>query len=161
MGYQGSVADLDYVGKKQRQRKERVIEVDDREDRDRITEVLLSGMGYTVLKQRLPLGDFQWDSRVGRVVVERKTPNDLNDIQRLTRQLHRLRDAARAGIYPILLLDYREGRGNPWADFDIDNAKLSVQGAVKVAHCLQGQLAHRLDNLYKWSQKAQHQLMEE
>lgn len=152
---------LDYLGKKRRQRKLRIITIDKgREDKDGITGLLLSGMGYTIEYRQLPLGDYAWDSKLGQVIVERKTPSDIRDIPRLSTQLRRLREGAASGaIFPVLLIDWRASE-SPWEEMILDNIEMSCQGSIHVAHCLQGQLAHRLDNLYMWSNKYRHELLE-
>src|SRR3990167_5051695 len=137
---------FNYGGKLLRQRKERIITIDDREDLDRLTQLLLNGMGYAT-------------------VVERKTPSDARDLSRLSSQLSRLRRVgAEQTIFPIVLIDHRKEYKRPgyepWSDIDFDNLLLSVQGTVKVCHCLQGQLAHRLDAIYRWSQKSSHGFLE-
>lgn len=153
--------DLDYHGRKKRQRKQRTIKIDDREDRDGLTALLLSGMGYTVEKARLPLGDYSWESPLGLVLVERKTPKDARDFDRDLSQIKRLREVANIA-FPILLIDHRAWSEDPlWENFALDNLLLSVQGTIRVAHCTQGQLAHRLDSLYQWSMKNHHTFMEE
>jgi len=153
--------ELDYHGRITRQKKVRIIEIDSREPHDRLTDILLGGLGYTVSRRILPLGDYQWDSKLGRVIVERKTPIDAADIPRLSRQLGLLRRASRDGCFVILLIDHRKSHREPWSDIEFDNLLLSAQGRVRVVHCLQGQLAHRLDSLYRWTNKSNHQLMEE
>ena len=166
---------LDFVGRANRQRKARVIEIDTHEDLDRLTELLLTGMGYTVRRRLLPLGDFQWDTHQGRCIIERKTPADARDLGRLLAQITRLREAARAWptrdklqdaiTIVILLIDHRkEWRDNPnysaWDDHAFDNLLVSIAGIIRIAHCEQGQLAHRLDSLYQWSQKHIHSFTE-
>ena len=163
---------LDYRGRANRQRKARVIEIDVHEDKDGLTQVLLNGLGYSTTRCALPLGDFRWESRLGLVLVERKTPSDARDIPRLSRQVARLRGAASRsmvgdglGVFPILLIDHRpeyirDPSYKPWADEALDNVCLSVCGRVRVAHCLQGQLAHRLHGLYEWSNKSSHRLLD-
>ena len=152
---------LDFLGKKRRQRKLRLITIDKgREDKDGITGLLLSGMGYTIEYRQLPLGDYTWDSKLGPVILERKTPSDIRDIPRLSSQLRRLREGAKGGAcFPILLVDWRQAQ-DPWEEMILDNIEMACQGSVHVAHCLQGQLAHRLDNLYVWSNKSSHELLE-
>ena len=153
------ISALDYKGRADRQRKVRAIGIDVRESRDRLTDTLLDGLGYSIERRVLPLGDYQWESKLGLVVVERKTPADAHDLDRLRQQCERLRSAS--GILPILLIDHRYGRENPWKDHDFDNLLVSIQGRIRIAHCLQGQLAHRLDSLYKWSQRSGHTFSEE
>lgn len=150
---------LDYKGRADRQRKQRLIRIDAREPRDGITDVLLGGMGYSTERAILPLGDYQWESKLGLCVIERKTPADAHDMDRLRQQVQRLRGAS--GVLPILLIDWRSRYENPWKDHDFDNLLVSIQGTIRVAHCLQGQLAHRLDSLYKWSQRTGHTFFEE
>jgi len=154
---------LDFVGRAKRQRKVRLIEIDDREDLDGLTDTLLTGAGFTVIRRRLPLGDFQWDSKLGRVIVERKTPSDAKDIPRLLRQTIRLRDARTgAGCFPILLLDYRDDKPeHAWSDSSLDNLLMAVSGRVRIARCLQGQLADRLESLYYWTNKSKHDILDE
>jgi ERCC4-type nuclease len=156
---------LDYLGRIKRQRKSRVIEIDVHEDKDGLVEVLLRGLGYSVFRRPLPLGDFRWESKLGMVLVERKTPGDARDIKRLSRQVYRLRESRGGGVFPIVLIDHRpeyrrDPSYKPWADEALDNVLLSVGGRVRVAHCLQGQLAHRLHGLYEWSQKSSHRLLD-
>ncbi len=160
--------ELSTYSKLKRQRKAKVIEIDTHEDLDRLTELLLTGMGYTVIRRLLPLGDFQWASPLGQVIIERKTPADARDVKRLTEQVGRLRDAgAHGGCFAILLIDHREdwgrrtkGKYQPWSDDDFDNVLLSIGGRIRVTHCQQGQLAHRLDSLYRWSTKSSHGLLD-
>ena len=136
----------------------KLIEIDDREDRDGITEILLAGMGYTPQRIRLPLGDFRWESPLGQVLVERKTPQDARDINRFYKQFMRLTKASReGGVFPILLIDHRPQKDEGlWEEFGLDNMCMSAQSVVRVAHCTQGQLAHRLDSIYQWTQKPKH-----
>lgn len=160
--------ELAFHSRLKKQRKARVIEIDTHEDLDRLTELLLTGMGYTVIRRLLPLGDFQWGSPLGQVIIERKTPDDARDILRLTKQVRRLRDSSsHGGCFPILLVDHREewgrkakGKYQPWSDSDLDNVLLSICGRIRIAHCQQGQLAHRLDSLFRWSQKSTHGLLD-
>ena len=160
--------ELAFHSRLKKQRKARVIEIDTHEDLDRLTELLLTGMGYTVLRRLLPLGDFQWESPLGRVLVERKTPSDARDVGRLRRQVARLRDSSsHGGCFPILLIDHRseyakehKGKYQLWSDSDFDNVLLSIGGRIRLAHCQQGQLAHRLDSLYRWSHKSSHGLLD-
>jgi len=161
--------ELAFHSRLKKQRKARVIEIDTHEDLDRLTELLLAGMGYTVIRRLLPLADFQWESPLGRILVERKTPSDARDVERLSKQVARLRDSSsHGGCFPILLIDHREeyhtgryiSKYQPWSDSDFDNVLLSIGGRIRLAHCQQGQLAHRLDSLYKWSQKSNHGLLD-
>ena len=157
--------ELDFRGRLLRQRRERIITIDDREDLDQLTRLLLNGMGYGTNVERIPLGDYRWESRLGLVIVERKTPADARDLGRLSSQLTRLRRSTESGeVFPILLIDhrkeYRRPGYEPWGDIDFDNLLVSCQGTVRVAHCLQGQLAHRLDSLYRWSNKSTHGFLE-
>jgi len=149
---------LDYLGRLSRQRKLRIITIDDREDRDKITTILLKGMGYTVKNERLPLADYAWDSPLGRILLERKTPRDAEDISRFGKQSRRLVAAGTGKYFPILLIDHpNHSRDRRWEDFGLDNLCLSIQGTIRVVHCNQGQLAYRLDSIYKWSQKGKHE----
>ena len=156
--------EFDFRGRLTRQRKEKIITIDDREDLDRLTQLLLNGMGYATVTERIPLGDYRWNSKLGLVIVERKTPADARDLSRLSSQLGRLRKAVEGGAFPILLIDHRKEYKRPgyepWGDIDFDNLLVSCQGTVRVAHCLQGMLAHRLDALYKWSMKTNHSFLE-
>ena len=161
--------ELAFHSRLKKQRKARVIEIDTHEDLDRLTELLLRGMGYAVVRRLLPLGDFQWESPLGQVIVERKTPTDARDVERLNKQVVRLRDSSsHGGCFPILLIDHREeynrprhsAKYQPWSDSDLDNVLLSIGGRIRIAHCQQGQLAHRLDSLYRWSQKSSHGLLD-
>jgi len=150
--------DLDYLGRSKRQRKLRIITIDDREDRDKITAVLLRGMGYTVKVERIPLADYAWESPLGRVLLERKTPRDAEDIARFARQSRRLVAAGTGAYFPIVLIDHPNySRDRRWEDFGLDNLCLSIQGNIRVVHCNQGQLAHRLDSIYQWTQKGKHE----
>lgn len=162
--YDDIARELSFVSKNKRRRKERTIEIDDREDRDRLTQLLLGGLGYSTPVVRLPLGDFRWESPLGIVLVERKTPRDITDLDRTASQLNRLRAAAKEGVFPILLVDHvparRDSNYRTWADDAIDNLLLSLSGTVRVAHCEQGQLAYRLDSLYQWSQRREHRFLE-
>lgn len=152
---------LDFVGRAKRQRKVRLIEIDDREDKDGLTATLLTGAGFQVIRRRLPLGDYQWDSKLGRVVVERKTPSDAKDIGRLVGQVVRLRDARQAGCFPVLLMDYRDDTADKaWSDFGLDNVLMAVSGRIRIVRCLQGQLADRLENLYAWTQRSSHDILD-
>lgn len=161
-------SELAFYSRLKKQRKARVIEIDTHEDLDRLTELLLTGLGYTVIRRLLPLGDFQWGSPLGQVIVERKTPTDARDVARLSNQVARLRDSSsHGGCFPILLIDHREaydraryGKYQPWSDTDLDNVLISICGRIRIAHCQQGQLAHRLDSLYRWSQKSSHGLLD-
>lgn len=154
----GEVArSLDYVTRNARRRLDRNITVDDREPLDGLTETFLRGLGYTITRHTLPLGDYQWDSKLGLVVVERKTQADIMDYPRLYRQVTKLREARKtAGVFPILLLDenFRYGAKN------IDNILLSVQGRIRVVYCATGGLAQKLDDLYQYSNAAQHELLD-
>ena len=140
--------ELSIYSKLKKQRKARVIEIDTHEDLDRLTELLLTGMGYTVIRRLLPLGDFQWASPLGQVIIERKTPSDARDVKRLQRQVVRLRDAgAHGGCFAILLIDHREdwgrhtkGKYQPWSDDDFDNVLLSIGGRVRIAIVNKGSL---------------------
>ena len=153
-----AVNGLDYLGRLTRQRKLRIITIDDREDRDKITTILLKGMGYTIKSERMPLADYGWDSPLGRVLVERKTPRDAEDIARFARQSRRLIAAGRGKYLPIIIIDHpNHSRDRRWEDFGLDNLCLSIQGHIRVVHCNQGQLAYRLDSIYKWTQKGKHE----
>ena len=151
---------LDYVGRKERQRYPRTIAMDYHEDIDGVAALLLSGIGYTVDKRVLPLGDYQWSSPLGLVIVERKTPADLQDLARLKRQLDKLRVADAEGCFSVLLVDhttdYSRSGHKWWTDNTLDNLLLAISGKVHVAHCVQGELAHRLDALYRLTQKKEH-----
>lgn len=160
--------ELDFNGKADRQRRTRLIQIDTHEDLDRLTELLLVGMGYTVERRTLPLGDYQWDSRLGRCIVERKTPTDARDIKRLRRQAGKLRASVGRdtpsrprATFPIILIDHRNKKDwKPWDDHDFDNLLISLSGRIRIAHCLQGFLAYRLDSLYRWSNKSSHGLLD-
>ncbi|KKL10313.1 hypothetical protein LCGC14_2557110, partial [marine sediment metagenome] len=91
---------LDLVGKNARQRKVRAMWQDTREP-DAVTLNLLTGMGYTVERLGMPLGDYGWSIRdeswlatagYAAVIVERKTLSDLRDVPRLRKQLARMRE---------------------------------------------------------------------
>ena len=152
---------LDYVGRTARQRKVRAIDMDYHEDVDSITALLLTGMGYTVKRRKLPMGDYQWDSKLGQVIVERKTPSDIQDLVRFGRQLEGMRIAAHNGCFCVLLIDHAAtNKKNRWDDIGFDNLLMAVGGSVKIAHCNQGELANRLDSLYQFSQKGEHGFLE-
>lgn len=166
----------DFVGRKKRQRKPRDIVMDTREP-DKVTELLLSGGGYTVERRALKVGDYAWDlkpasyltTRLGysRLVVERKTLADLRDVKRLMDQVRRMN--AVVVTEPngdetlfIILLEYRFDRDHKrkWSDHAIRNAKLSLQLAgVKIAECEDNGIADAIDTLYQWSNKSKHELI--
>lgn len=124
--------------------------------------------GFTVIHKALPTGDYLWESRLGTVLIERKTPDDLRGMKRFRAQLARMRELE-SEYFPILLIDHRPIRWNNWAKRytklgtkelnDLDNLLLSVQGRVRVAHCDAGALATRLSSLYDWTNKPRHQIL--
>lgn len=165
---------LDLVGKNNRQRKVRTIRMDTREP-DAVTANLLTGMGYTVDRHAMVLGDYGWDLReeswlrgmgYAGLNLERKTLADLRDVGRLTKQLTR----ARAVIaqephghqtFFIVLIEHAfdTDRKRRWPEESILNAELSIQlGGVKVTRCGGNDVAGRLHSMYQWSQKRTHQL---
>ena len=165
MGYADS---LDLVGKNQRQRKVRRIWQDTREP-DAVTRNLITGMGYTVDRLGMPMGDYGWDIRPDSflsdkhlvAVVERKTLADLRDVSRLRRQLTKMRDAYMGYPLCIIMIEYLfdTDRKRRWPEESILNAELSMQlGGIMVTRCEGNDVAGRLDSLYKWSQKRTHQL---
>ena len=165
---------LDLVGKNARRRLVRNMWLDTREP-DAVTHNLLTGMGYTVEKLSMPLGDYGWQLRseswlrvMGYVAftLERKTLADLRDVPRLRKQLARARhihalepDGSRT--FFIVMIEHRfdTDRKRKWPEESILNAELSIQlGGVRVTRCEGNDVAGRLDSLYKWSQKRTHQL---
>lgn len=165
---------LDFVGKIDRQRKVREIRVDTREQ-DAVTLNLLTGMGYTIDRHAMLIGDYGWDLREesflrirGYVVltIERKTLADLRDVNRLRRQLVQARYVMAAEptgqrTFFIVLIEFAfdRDRKRKWGEESILNAELSLQmGGANVTRCEGNDLASRLDSLYKWSQKRTHQL---
>jgi len=160
---------LDLVGKNQRQRKVRNMWQDTREP-DAVTLNLLTGLGYTVERLGMPMGDYGWDLREesflhGRgffsVTVERKTLADLRDVGRLRKQLLRMWEAGLHGTFFIVLIEHSfdKDKKRRWPEESILNAELSIQlGGVRVTRCEGNDVAGRLDSLWKWSQKRTHQL---
>lgn len=160
---------LDFDGKKSRQRKVRMIRWDSNERLPTDKMLLETTFGYTLDTLRLPVGDFSWDIRPEAwlhavlgyeiMVVERKSLADLRDVARLRSQLDRL--VKIDGALSVLLIDQRfdRDRERRWREGAVLNAALSVQfTGVKVTHCAEGSLAERLDELYQWSQKRHHVL---
>lgn len=165
---------LDLVGKLSRQRKVRRMWQDTREP-DAVTLNLLVGMGYTVERIGMPIGDYGWAVRDeswlaaegwATLVVERKTLADLRDVPRLRRQLSRMREAwdlqptdLRTLFVMLIEHTFDTDRKRKWPEESILNAELSIQmGGVMVTRCEGNDVAGRLDSLYKWSQKRTHQL---
>jgi ERCC4-type nuclease len=165
---------LDLVGKNQRQRKVREMRVDTREQ-DAVTINLLQGMGYTVDRHAMLIGDYGWDLReeswlrtAGYVTftLERKTLADLRDVERLKRQLKRagallvLETEGHRTFFSVLMEHrFDTDRKRRWPEESILNAELSLQlGGVKVTRCEGNDVAGRLHSLYQWSQKRTHQL---
>ena len=171
MGYADA---LDLVGKNQRQRKVREIRQDTREQ-DAVTSNLLQGLGYTIDRHAMLIGDYGWDLReeswlheAGYVTftLERKTLADLRDVTRLKRQLKKARallvlesEGHRTFFSILLEHSYDTDRKRRWPEEAILNAELSLQlGGVRVTRCGGNDVAGRLDSLWKWSQKRTHQL---
>lgn len=163
MGYADS---LDLVGKLSRQRKVRRMWQDTREP-DAVTRNLLTGMGYTVDRIGMPIGDYGWELRPDAFLsskylsftVERKTLADLRDVARLRKQISKGRRESRT--FYLVLIEYRfdTDKKRRWPEESILNAELSLQlGGVRVTRCGGNDVAGRLDSLYKWSQKRTHQL---
>ncbi len=166
----------DFVGRKQRQRKPRDLVMDTREP-DKITELTLSGAGYTVERRALKVGDFAWGLKPASylttrlsfnyIIVERKTLADLRDVDRLMSQVRRMQhmmmiDPAHEQTLCIILIEYRFDRDfkRKWSDHAIRNAKLSLQLAgVKIAECDDNGVADAIDTLYQWSNKTKHELI--
>lgn len=157
---------LDLVGKNQRQRKVRRMWQDTREP-DAVTRNLLMGMGYTVDRVGMPLGDYGWELRPDAFLgskylsftVERKTLADLRDVARLRKQIAKGRRESRT--FYLVLIEHRfdTDRKRRWPEESILNAELSLQlGGVRVTRCEGNDVAGRLDSLFKWSQKRTHQL---
>ncbi len=165
---------LDLVGKNSRQRKVRTIRMDTREP-DAVTSNLLTGMGYTVDRHAMVLGDYGWDLReeswlraagYAGLNLERKTLADLRDVGRLTKQLARARaviaqEPQGHQTFFIVLIEHSfdTDRKRRWPEESILNAELSIQlGGVRVTRCGGNDVAGRLHSLYGWSQKRTHQL---
>jgi ERCC4-type nuclease len=165
---------LDLVGKNSRQRKVRNITQDTREP-DVITRNLLTGLGYTVERRAMVIGDYSWELRaeswlrvMGYVTftLERKTLADLRDVPRLRRQLAKARhvgsiepDGSRTFFIVMIEHSFDTDRKRKWPEESILNAELSIQlGGVRVTRCEGNDVAGRLHSLYQWSQKRTHQL---
>ncbi len=157
---------LDLVGKNSRQRKVRRIWQDTREP-DAVTRNLLMGMGYTVDRLGMPIGDYGWELRPDAFLsskylsftVERKTLADLRDVSRLRKQIAKGRRENRT--FYLVLIEHRfdTDRKRRWPEESILNAELSLQlGGVRVTRCEGNDVAGRLHSLYQWSQKRTHQL---
>jgi ERCC4-type nuclease len=158
---------LDFVGKNERQRKVREIRVDTREQ-DAVTLNLLTGMGYTIDRHAMLIGDYGWDLReeswlheavYRTVVIERKSLADLRDVGRLERQLRKMSQDTKA--FYIILIEYAfdTDRKRRWPEESILNAELSIQlGGVRVTRCEGNDVAGRLHSLYQWSMKRTHVL---
>ena len=147
-------------GVKRKQKRGAKITVDVNEDRDGVVRAVLTGFGYEVDWRRLPLGDFQWDSPLGRVIVERKTPRDISDVPRLSRQVKRLRAAAREGAFVLILLDQADWNRSRWDDFGLDHLLISIQSPIRISRCTRGQLAQKLDALWEYTTKKSHRLLD-
>ena len=163
MGYSDS---LDLVGKNQRQRKVRRMWQDTREP-DPVTLNLLRGMGYTVDRLGMPMGDYGWEIRPDSflsgkylsLTVERKTLADLRDVPRLRKQLAKGQAESRTCFLVLIEHTFDTDRKRKWPEDSILNAELSMQlGGIMVTRCAGNDVAGRLDSLYKWSQKRTHQL---
>lgn len=171
----GLANDLDLKGKVSRQRKVRRLIMDTREP-DEVSYTLLTGLGYTVDKRFMLVGDWGWDIRpesfIGsrgyiEALVERKTLADLRDTPRLIRQLKAAalmmacRDWDRR-VFFIVLIEHKfdTDRKRKWSDKAIQNAKLSLQldQDVYVTECDENGIADSIDSLYTWSNKLKHQL---
>ena len=159
---------LDFVGKKARQRKVRLIRMDTRE-RDVVTANLLTGMGYTLEHIGMPIGDYGWDLReeswfkqqwsLDSLILERKTLADLRDAGRLKRQLDKMSRGRACVLVVMIEHSFDTDRKRRWPEESILNAELSIQlGGVHVTRCEGNDVAGRLDSLWKWSQKRTHQL---
>lgn len=159
---------LDLVGKNSRQRKPRVIRMDTREP-DIITANLLTGLGYTIERIGMPVGDYGWDLReeswLGNkgykgLALERKTLADLRDTSRLRKQLRTMVAAYYETLFVVMIEHtFDTDRKRRWPEESILNAELSIQlGGVYVTRCEGNDVAGRLDSLWKWSQKRTHQL---
>jgi ERCC4-type nuclease len=165
---------LDLVGKNSRRRVVHNITQDTREP-DVITRNLLTGLGYTVERRAMVIGDYSWELRaeswfrvMGYVTftLERKTLADLRDVGRLRRQLAKARhiqsiEPDGSHTFFIVMLEHRfdTDRKRKWPEESILNAELSIQlGGVRVTRCEGNDVAGRLHSLYQWSQKRTHQL---
>lgn len=132
--------------------------------------VLLRGEGIEVEVRRLSAGDYQWESPLGRVGVERKTVDDLlSSIAsgRLDDELARLVEAV---ALPVLFLqgglEYFRGRpvGGGFQAVPLDltavlNKLLSWQLRGVALYPLpdDGREGIFLAGLYRWTQKERHQ----
>ncbi len=163
MGYADS---LDLVGKNSRQRKVRRIWQDTREP-DAVTRNLLMGMGYTVDRLGMPIGDYGWEIRPDAFLsskylsftVERKTLADLRDVGRLRKQIAKGKRESRTFYLVLIEHSLDTDRKRRWPEESILNAELSIQlGGVLVTRCEGNNVAGRLHSLYQWSQKRTHQL---
>ncbi len=168
MGYADS---LDLVGKNQRQRKVRRIWQDTREP-DAVTRNLLMGLGYTVDRLGMPLGDYGWDINPNSFLaddylalfLERKKLSDLRNVKHLEKQLKRMVASMKLNkgrTLFVVMIEYLfdTDRKRRWPEQSILNAELSIQlGGIMVTRCEGNDVAGRLDSLYKWSQKRTHQL---
>jgi ERCC4-type nuclease len=171
MGYADS---LDLVGKNSRRRVVREITQDTREP-DAVTLNLLTGMGYTVDRRGMVIGDYGWPLReeswlhgmgYATFTLERKTRADLRDVSRLRRQLAKARHAMSlepdgSKTFFIVMIEHAfdTDRKRRWPEESILNAELSIQlGGVRVTRCEGNGVAARLGSLYQWSQKRTHQL---
>ena len=124
----------------------------------------------------LEVGDFLWESRLGRVLVERKSAGDLISSLgsgRLQDQFQRMLESC---DIPILLIegkigeyegtvDNRRWKGEQrfttqWNYIAFDHLLLSWQlSGIFLAHSpSQAQTPYRLIKLYQWTQKEEHSL---
>jgi ERCC4-type nuclease len=167
---------LDYVGRNERRRKQKVLYRDTREPGGKsiaLEDIILRGRGYTIEARALRIGDWSWELRpesvlfrlgYREVVMERKTLADLRDVERLQSQLNRAYVAMAEGspMFFILLIDLSVDADDPrsWSDEQIANAKLSVQidSHFHVTESEPGRLAGRIESIYLWSQKNNHSL---
>lgn len=169
---------MDYKGRRDRMRKQRILNRDTREpggrDRWTTTDVVLQGRGYTIDRHALRIGDYSWLIReeaalygagYREAVIERKTLADLRDVDRLQNQLNRAYRAIMdegAAMFFIVLIDFTENPDDPraWSDEAILNAELSIQlgGHFKVTRSGPGLLADRIDSVIQWTQKHRHSI---
>ena len=174
-----SLADLmDYTGRNERRRKQRLVNRDTREPGGRdhwtLTDIVLQGRGYTIDRHALRIGDYSWPLRpesalhgagYRETVIERKKLSDLRDVERLQNQLNRAYRAMvdeDSRMFFIVLIDYTADPDDPraWTDEQILNAELSIQlgGHFKVTRSGPGLLADRIDSLYNYTQKNSHSI---
>jgi ERCC4-type nuclease len=147
------------------------MEIDNREPEAYIRAICVPLTDHVVVT--LPSGDYAWNGKYGRVVVERKTISDfvasLHD-GRWAQQIPRLQSAQ----FPILLLEgaleyspdgkvMLRGQEQAWSPEYLDGALLTAQRlGVYVAHCPSGPgaVARKLVSLQRWCDRLIHSTLE-